>query len=183
MAWLERRLQGILIYKQHALGPLLPGHIFPPSVETRYKVIGYIDDIKPAITTMNEFLMVDIKYVALSDHLDMVGVQLKATYAQTKKINGDALQDRVSKVVGPWKGGKFMCLTLRPLSLNCYCSSKLWFKCGSIDLRVADIKKITSNMRSWLFADQLEHPEELVLYRPRKAGGLGLYSIKYRAMA
>ena len=76
-----------------------------------------------------------------------------------------------------------MCLTLRPLSLNCYCSSKLWFKCGSIDLRVADIKKITSNMRSWLFADQLEHPEELVLYRPRKAGGLGLYSIKYRAMA
>ena len=107
---------------------------------------------------MNEFLMVDIKYVALSDHLDMVGVQLKATYAQTKKINGDALQDRVSKVVGPWKGGKFMSLTLRPSSLSCYCSSKLWFKCGSIDLRVADIKKITSNMRSWLFADQLEHP-------------------------
>ena len=122
LAWLERRLQGILIYKKHALGPLLPGHIFPPTVETRYKVIGYIDDIKPAITTMNEFLMVDrgsalfeaasgcvlhrdptsgkvkllplgrwkgtlqqedlpLKYVALSDHLDMVGVQLKATYA------------------------------------------------------------------------------------------------------
>ena len=126
LAWLERRLQGILIYKQHALGPLLPGHIFPPTVETRYKVIGYIDDIKPAITTMNEFLMVDrgsalfeaasgcvlhrdptsgkvkllplgrwkgtlqqedlpLKYVALSDHLDMVGVQLKATYGAVER--------------------------------------------------------------------------------------------------
>ena len=38
-------------------------------------------------------------------------------------------------------------------------------------------------MKSWLFADQLEHPEEIVLHRPRESGGLGLYNVKYRAMA
>ena len=30
---------------------------------------------------------------------------------QTKKINGDALLDNVSKVVGPWDGGKLMSFT------------------------------------------------------------------------
>ena len=50
LIWLERRLLGISIYKQAALGPLLPGAIFKPQVEARYKVFGYIDDIKPAIT-------------------------------------------------------------------------------------------------------------------------------------
>ena len=124
-----------------------------------------------------------VNYVAISEHLDMVGVQLKATFTQTRKMNGDALQDKVSKVVGPWKGGKFMSLTMRPFSLNTYCCSKLWFRCGSLELRVGDIKKITSVMKSWLFADQLEHPEEIVLHRPRESGGLGLYNVKYRAMA
>ena len=124
-----------------------------------------------------------VKYIALSEHLDMVGVQLKATSTQTRKINCDTLQDKVSKVIGPWRGGKFMCLTLRPFSLNTYCLSKVWFKCGSVDLRAGDISKITSTIKSWLFADQLEQPEEMVLHRNRCSGGLGLFNIKYKAMA
>ena len=124
-----------------------------------------------------------VKYIALSEHLDMVGVQLKATSTQTRKSNCDTVQDKVSKVIGPWRGGKFMCLTLRPFSLNTCCLSKVWFKCGSVDLRAGDISKITSTIKSWLFADQLEQPEEMVLHRNRCSGGLGLYNIKGKAMA
>ena len=38
-------------------------------------------------------------------------------------------------------------------------------------------------MKSWIYADQLVKPEELVLYRSRKQGGLNLCNIKYRALA
>ena len=30
----------------------------------------------------------------MNDHLDMVGVTLKATYTQTRKVNGDAIQNQ-----------------------------------------------------------------------------------------
>ena len=38
-------------------------------------------------------------------------------------------------------------------------------------------------MKSWIFADQLEKPEEVVLYRPRSAGGLGLVNVKFKAIS
>ena len=77
-------------------------------------------------------------FFSLSDHLDMLGVTLKATYTTTRKANGDELQDMIKNVVGPWKAGKFMPLTMRPHSLNCYAYSKLWHKCFTMDLRAAD---------------------------------------------
>ena len=60
ITYLEKRLVGILIHKLPVLGPVLP----PPSpplqdAEQRYKVIAYCDDVKPAITSMEEFLLVD----------------------------------------------------------------------------------------------------------------------------
>ena len=224
LVWLERRLRGIPIYKQLSHGPALPGKQSELQLVETYKVIGYVDDIKPAITSMHEFTVVDqgsslfeaasgcilhrdprsgkvkflplgrwkgtlqqedlpVKYVALSDHLDMVGVQLKATYTQTRKLNCDTLLEKVGNTIGPWKGGKFMPLTMRPFSINTYCMSKLLFRSGSIDLRQGDIRKITSDIKSWLFADQLEYPEEFVLYRPRSAGGLGLLNVKFKCIA
>ena len=104
----------------------------------------------------------------ISEHLDMVGVKLLATFTKTRKTNCDTLQDTVSNTVGPWKGGKFMPLTQRSFSLNSYCLSKIWFRCGSVDLRTLDIKKISASVKSWLLADQIEHPEEFVLHRPRR---------------
>ena len=124
-----------------------------------------------------------VNYIAISDHLDMVGVQLMATHTQTRKCNGDNLQNRVSTTIGPWRGGKFMPLTQRGHSVNTYCLSKIWFKSASVDMRVLDITKITSLVKSWIYADQLEKPEELVLYRSRKHGGLNVYNVKLRAMA
>ena len=76
-----------------------------------------------------------------------------------------------------------MPLTMRPASINAFCLSKVWFRCGSVNLRASDLKNITSRIKSWLFADQLEAPEEHILHRPREAGGLGLENVKYKAMS
>ena len=193
MIWLDRRLRGIVIYKQPALGlgPLLQGQLRqlqPLEVKETYKVIGYVDDVKPSITSMNEFKLVDegsslfekasgcvlhrnpasgkvkllllgrwkgllqqedlpIKYITISEHLDMVGVQLTATPTQTRKINGDKLQDKVKNTVRPWKGVKFLPQTQRPFSTNSFCSSKLWIRAGSINFRESDMKIINSNIK------------------------------------
>ena len=121
ISYLERRLAGILITSLPQFGPVPENsqcQVLPP-LEERYKVISYADDLKPAITTMGEFSLVDsasalfeaasgcrlhrnpesqkckflslgkwrksltqedlphsCQYLVLSDHLDMVGVQL-----------------------------------------------------------------------------------------------------------
>ena len=59
----------------------------------------------------------------------------------------------------------------------------LWFRAGSINFRECDMKSINSNIKSWVFADQLKWPEELVLHRPRDKGGLNLINTKYKAAA
>ena len=122
-------------------------------------------------------------FFSLSDHLDMLGVTLKATYMSTRKANGDELQEKIKNVVGPWRAGKFMNLTMRPHSLNCYAFSKLWHRCTSMDLRAGDIVAINKQAKAWLYADLLEKPEELALYRQPKQGGLGLHHVEQRALA
>ena len=76
-----------------------------------------------------------------------------------------------------------MPLTQRGHSINNYCLSKIWFRCASIDLRTLDITKITSLVKSWVYADQLEKTEELLLYRSRQEGGLNILNVKCRALA
>ena len=223
--YLEKRLQGILIHSTPVQGPL-PALLAPPlpQHELRYKLIAYCDDVKPAITTMAEFLLVDramllfesssgckmhrdphadkckflalgrwkgtltqedlpCNFFSLSDHLDMLGVTLKATYTATRKTNGDELQDKFKKVVGPWRAGKFMPLTMRPYSLNSYAFPKLWHRCSTIDLRVGDVTAINKQAKAWLYADMLEKPEELALYRQPFDGGFGLHHVQLRALA
>ena len=38
-------------------------------------------------------------------------------------------------------------------------------------------------IKSWLYADMLEKPEELLMFRSRKDGGLGVHHIKSKATA
>ena len=52
------------------------------------------------------------QYIILSEHLDFVGLELRATFVQTRKSNSDQLQTEVKYTVGPWKAGQFMPLTL-----------------------------------------------------------------------
>ena len=214
--WLENRLRGISTYTSN---------FFSPSTSTEnYKLMAYVDDVKPSVTSMQEFLLIDqgsalfeaasgcilhrdpasgkvkflplgrwrgtltredlpVKYIVMSEHLDMVGVKLMATFLHTRKVNCDDLQNKVKNVIGPWKGGKFMPLSQRSHSINTYCLSKIWFKCPSINLRLCDQEKMTAQVKSWLFQDQLEKPEDFVLYRPRAYGGLGLIHIESKALA
>ena len=207
-------------------GPALENCTTPPSLTQNYKVQAYADDVKPAITSMEEFIMVDdactmleraagvklhrdpitqkvkflplgrwrgtlkqedlpdqCQYILISDHLDFVGVELRATFIQTRKVNGDQLVEKVGKTVGPWKGGKFMPLTMRPHSANMYALSRVWFKCPCVNLRVSDYTAITSQVKGWLYQDLLQKPSELVLYSSCEEGGLGLLNVSIRALA
>ena len=121
--------------------------------------------------------------MVISDHLDMLGVELRATHTQTRKVNGDILQTRVKNTIGPWQSGRFMPLTQRPWSINSFAISKVMFKCNCVDLRVMDTTNITSKIKAWLLADQLEKPETMISYRPTSHGGLGLHHVKYKAIA
>ena len=126
---------------------------------------------------------IPLRYMILSDSLEMVGVELKATWLQTRKANGDIVQNRVINTINFWKSGKFMDLSSRPWSLNSYALTKVWFKCHTVDLRISDISSITSKVKSWLFQDQLEKPEEMILFRPIAMGGLGLHNVKIKSLA
>ena len=76
-----------------------------------------------------------------------------------------------------------MGLTNRPWSLNTFAISKVWFKCHTVDLRALDIKSINSKIKSWLFQDQLENPQEMILFIPILRGGFGLHNVKFKALA
>ena len=138
--WLEARLRGIPIYKN------LTSEEATPEV---YKLIAYVDDVKPSITCMNDFIIVDqgsslfeaasgcklhrdpssgkvkflplgrwkgtltredlpVKYIVMSEHLDMVGVKLTASFMKTRKLNREGLLAKVQTIVGAWRGGKFI---------------------------------------------------------------------------
>jgi hypothetical protein len=64
-----------------------------------------------------------------------------------------------------------------------YCFSKIWFRTHCVDLRGTDSNKITSSAKSWLYADMLMKPEEIVLHRPVSSGGLALLHVKMKALA
>ena len=113
----------------------------------------------------------------------MVGVQLRGTWTQTRKVNGDIIKERLSNTISPWRSGKFMPLSMRPWSINNYALSKVWFRCSSIDLRVADIVSINSSVKMWLYADMFEKPSEAIMCRPESYGGLQVQSVKFRAQA
>ena len=222
IAYLEKRLTGILITSLPMLGPVPEFYEVDKlaPLEECYKVVSYADDLKPAITSMEEFSLVnsasalfesasgcklhrdpasmkckflplgkwrrqlhqtdlpaECQYFVVSDHLDMVGVQLRATWVQTRKANGDIMQQRVGNTVNPWRGGKFMGLTMRPLSLNNFALSKVWFRSGSVDLREGGIAAINSSIKSWLHADLLVKPPESVLCHPTCYWGLNMSTV------
>ena len=61
--------------------------------------------------------------------------------------------------------------------------SKVWFRCGSVDLREGAISAMSKSVKSWLYADLYEKPSEAVMCRPSHSGGLGVNSVRYKAKA
>ena len=76
-----------------------------------------------------------------------------------------------------------MALSQRPWSVNSYLLPLVWFHCHSIDMREGDFSKLSSLVKSWVFADCLEKPGELITYRQRGEGGLGIHHIKSKSKA
>ena len=105
-------------------------------MKEEYKVQAYADDVKPAISTMEKFDIVDkactllekasvvklhrdpatekVKflplgrwqgtltqediphhYMRLSDHLDFIGVELRSTFSQTRRVNFFKIESRI----------------------------------------------------------------------------------------
>ena len=122
-------------------------------------------------------------YMRLTDTLDMVGVQLCDLWTVTRRKNGETLKMKVGNLMGSWRAGKFMPLTLRPFSANIFALSKVWFRSSTVNLRESDFDAINSSIKKWLYADLLLKPEELLLYRPTYFGGLGLTSVKLKSAA
>ena len=57
---LENRLTGIHLYSMPVAGPVLAGEPSIPPVEDKFSVKGYADDLKVALKTMAEFLLLDM---------------------------------------------------------------------------------------------------------------------------
>ena len=69
-----------------------------------------------------------------------------ATYAKTRKANGDILDSKVKNIIGTWWVGRFMPMTERS-----------W--------RQSDINNSNKYVNQYIFADQLEKTMEIVRYR------------------
>ena len=59
LVYLEKRLDGILISSFPVQGPVCADNVKLEPLEERYKLIGYVDDAKPAITKIQDFSLVD----------------------------------------------------------------------------------------------------------------------------
>ena len=126
---------------------------------------------------------VPLPYLRLTESLDYLGCKLCATYQASKKENGIILVKKINDLISCWKSGKFLPLTSRPWSLNSFCLSKIWYRLACLEVKVGDLEKIISTMKSWLYQDSILKPPENVLYRSPENGGLGLHHVKTRAQA
>ena len=54
---------------------------------------------------------------------------------------------------------------------------------GQTSVNLRENAFINSTILKWLYADLLVTPEEIVLYRQVKNGGLGFVSVKYKSLA
>ena len=60
IVYLDKRLKGILVSTLPVFGPVLENEPSPlPPIEERFKVMGYCDDTKSAITSTDEFIIAD----------------------------------------------------------------------------------------------------------------------------
>ena len=96
---------------------------------------------------------------------------------------GDSIRSKVQKLIGGWRAGKFLPLIQRPFSVNTYALSKVWYRTSCVNLRESDLVAINSSIKKWIYADLLFKPEEMVLFRNVKDGGLALVSCKFKSLA
>ena len=69
-----------------------------------------------------------VRYIKLSDELDLLGVTLTPSYSLTRKKNGDELKEKFENLIGTWRSGRFMPLSQRPWSVNTYACPLVWYR-------------------------------------------------------
>ena len=126
---------------------------------------------------------IPLPFLSKSDFIDMLGVRLYSSYTKTRQVNGELMVKEVNNTIRKWKSGKFVPFTSRPISVNTYILSKLWYKTSAIDFRIGDEEKIVSSLKSWIYQDCFLKPEEEILYRRTQCGGLGLHNIAAKGTA
>lgn len=126
---------------------------------------------------------IPVEYLKISEFLDMLGLTLKSSFTQTRKVNGEVIQKKYSDTINPWKVGRFMPLVERSWSLNTYALSKVWYKSHCVPLRTADINFINTTTRKWLYADLLVKPADIIKHRDKQNGGLGVFHVKCKSVA
>ena len=126
---------------------------------------------------------IPLKYLTISEHLDILGVKLFANFNQTRTKNGEILIKKISDLINSWKSGKFMPLLNRPTSINVFALSKIWYRAASINFKLGDIENMQAKIKTWLNQDTFEKPQEEVLYRKKEDGGLNLTNIKQKMKA
>ena len=103
-----------------------------------------------------------------------LGVNLFASFNQTRTKNSEILIKKINDLINSWKSGKFMPLLDRPTSINTFALLKIWFWATSINF------KLGAKIKSWLNQDTFEKPQEEVLYRKKEEGVLNHADIKYK---
>ena len=98
---------------------------------------------------------IPLPYLKLTDSQDFLGCKLYASHQATRSENGKILVKKIQDQINHWKSGKFLSFTSRPWSINSYCLSKIWYRSAVIDLKISDVEKITSAIKSWLYQDML----------------------------
>ena len=126
---------------------------------------------------------IPVRYLKISDCMDMLGLTLMSTFTTTRKANGDIIKKKYSDKVNPWRAGRFMPINERSHSINTYALSRVWYKAHCIPLRIEDINHINATTRKWLLADLLVKPSNLVCHRKKENGGLNLTHVKSKCLA
>ena len=117
------------------------------------------------------------------DHINLLGVKLARTTTKTRELTGSDLVSSVQSKINHFKAGRHSALVLKPHLANVYLLSKISHKAAAVHLRSSDVQKLQSAIKGWVSQELLKKPKELLLYRSKEDGGLGLVNVQARAMA
>ena len=89
----------------------------------------------------------------------------------------------VQSKLNHFKTGRHTSLVLKPHLANVYLLSKISHKSAAVHLYKNDVQKLQYAIKSWVSQELLKKPKELLLFRNKEDGGLGLVNVQARAMA
>ena len=221
---LEKKLKGVTLYKLPMQGPVKENEAALPQLVKTGKVVGFVDDACPVVTTVGEFSTVDdclklfesasgckfhrnpstqkckvtlfgswkhkfnqdnipLKFLQVTDHLDILGVRLYENWRSTQKENGLKVVQKISIVADRWKSGRFYEFLLRPHIVNTYMFSNIWYTAGVIDLQLGHLDEAQKRGNHYVHADCFLKPENMANYLPKNKMGLGIVHVLTKALA